>query len=180
MIKIMFDALTKNLPGKRRALDVGATLFHQGDTVRAMFVVEDGLVELIRRQTNGSAIVLHRAGPGAVLAEASAYSATYHCDAVADQPLRVVEFAKAAFLDLLARQPALSAQWAARLAREVQSARYRSEVLTRKTVADRLDGWLAWPGNALPSKGEWKAVAAQIGVSPEALYRELAARRKPR
>lgn len=176
----MFDALIENLSGKRRALRAGTVLFHQGDKVRAMFAVEDGLVELLRRQADGTAIVLHRAGPRAVLAEASAYSGTYHCDAVAGQPARVVEFSKTAFLDLLARDPALAARWAAQLAREVQSARYRSEVLTRKTVADRLDAWLAWPGNALPSKGEWKAVAAQIGVSPEALYRELAARRTAR
>jgi hypothetical protein len=30
----------------------------------------------------------------------------------------------------------------------------------------------------LPPKGEWKSVAEQIGVSPEALYRELSRRRK--
>jgi hypothetical protein len=30
----------------------------------------------------------------------------------------------------------------------------------------------------LPSKGEWKALAEDIGVSPEALYRELSKRRR--
>jgi hypothetical protein len=31
---------------------------------------------------------------------------------------------------------------------------------------------------AFPEKGDWKLVASQIGVSPEALYREIAKRRE--
>ncbi len=84
---------------------------------------------------------------------------------------------KAVFLKRLQADDALSDQWAAHLARTVQAARYRSEILARKTVADRLDGWLAWQGDALPAKGQWKSIAAEIGVSPEAFYRELAKRR---
>ncbi len=49
--------------------------------------------------------------------------------------------------------------------------------MTMKNVAARLDAWTAWHGEATPSKGERKFVAHQIGVSPEALYRELAKRR---
>jgi len=46
-----------------------------------------------------------------------------------------------------------------------------------KTVAMRLDGWLAMNEGGVPPKGRWREVAAEIGVSPEALYRELAKRR---
>jgi hypothetical protein len=49
--------------------------------------------------------------------------------------------------------------------------------LSLKTVAERLEGWLIWRGGGLPPKGAWKDIAAEIGVSPEALYRELAKRR---
>jgi hypothetical protein len=42
-----------------------------------------------------------------------------------------------------------------------------------KTAAARLDGWMAWRGS-LPRKGEWIGLAAQLGVSPEAVYREIA------
>ena len=59
----------------------------------------------------------------------------------------------------------------------MQAARFRSEILTRKTVSERFDAWLGLPGNGLPPRGEWKTVAAHIGVSPEALYRELSRRR---
>ncbi len=53
----------------------------------------------------------------------------------------------------------------------------RSEILSMRTVVKRLDAWLLSHGDRLPAKGEWKNLALQIGVSPEALYRELARRK---
>jgi len=40
-----------------------------------------------------------------------------------------------------------------------------------------LDAWIAGNGGDFPPRGEWKLIAGQIGVSPEALYREIAKRR---
>lgn len=180
MIEIMSDDFIERLiarTGRRRSLDPGSYLFHQGAPVRSVFVIEEGLVELTRHHRDGASIVVQRATRRTVLAEASVYSASYHCDAVAESPSSVFALPKAAFLKHLRDDAAFANLWAAHLAREVQSARYRSEILTRKTVAERLDGWLAWRENELPSKGQWKSVAGQIGVSPEALYRELAKRR---
>lgn len=180
MIGIMSEDFVQHLiarADKRRALDQGAYLFHQGDTVSSVFVVEEGLVGLTRYQRDGSSIVLQRAASQTVMAEASVYSEVYHCDAAVELPTSVFELPKAAFLKHIAEDEGFSRLWAAHLAREVQSARYRSEILSRKTVAERLDGWLAWQGGKLPAKGQWKSIAVQIGVSPEALYRELAKRR---
>lgn len=161
---------------RRRTLAQGVRLFRQGDPVRSVFVVEEGLIALTRHLRDGKSLVLQRATCRTVLAEASVYSETYHCDAIAEAPSRVFEWRKAVFLKHLRENEAFYDLWAAHLAREVQSARYRSEILTRKTVAQRLDGWLAWSGNKLPPRGQWKDIALQIGVSPEALYRELAKR----
>lgn len=77
---------------------------------------------------------------------------------------------------ILRSDPTLAEQWSAYLAVELQNMRHRCEILTRKTVAERLSGWLEW-NETLPVKGRWKDVAAEIGVSPEALYRELKKRR---
>ena len=62
---------------------------------------------------------------------------------------------------------------ATHLASEVQRARARAELLALRTVRERLEGWLAFHGE-LPARGRWIAVANEIGVTPEALYRELA------
>ena len=132
---------------------------------------------MTRHQLDGSAFVLQRARSLTVLAEASMYSETYHCDAVAKSSSIIFELPKKLFLERLRIDEVFSNAWASHLATEIQSSRYKCEILSRKTVTERLDGWLAWKGGDLPDKGQWKAIAEQIGVSPEALYRELAKRR---
>jgi len=164
--------------GKRQLIDQGSYLFHEGDSVDAIHIVLDGMIELVRYQRDGTSIVLQRAVSQSVLAEASIYSEFYHCDAVAKFPSRVFQLPKSIFLTLLQQDKNLFNSWAARLAREVQTARSQVEILSRKTVSERLDGWLVWNGTELPPKGAWKGIADQIGVSPEALYREIAKRRR--
>ncbi len=160
-----------------RLIEQGSYLFHQGNPVQSVYVIACGKIELIRHAEDGKSLVLQRATDHALLAEASVYSTNYHCDAIAVLPTSVYRLSKAAFLQQLHASSSFFDNWAAHLAREVQTARYRSEILSRKTVAERLDGWLDWPGNSLPDKGEWKNVSLEIGVSPEALYRELSKRK---
>jgi hypothetical protein len=58
----------------------------------------------------------------------------------------------------------------------VQRARAQVEIVSLKKVSERLDAWLALSGD-LPPKGQWHRLASEIGVTPEALYREIARRR---
>ncbi len=176
----MLDDFIKNLTihaGTSRLHEKDTHLFFQDDPVQIMYIVAKGMVELIRHQVDGNTTILQRARDGSVLAEASLYSDQYHCGAVVRQPSEIFILPKAAFLKLLRGNESLSTAWAARLAREVQSTRGLLEILSRKTVSQRLDGWIAWQGGELPPRGQWRDVALQIGVSPEALYRELASRR---
>jgi len=80
--------------------------------------------------------------------------------------------------EALVEEPQLARAWTRHLALEVQRARAKSEVLSLKTVAARLDAWVALNHSTLPPKGQWCQVASEIGVTPEALYRELARRRR--
>jgi CRP/FNR family transcriptional regulator, dissimilatory nitrate respiration regulator len=180
MIAIMSETFSQQLvalASKRNEIESGTYLFHEGDRVKMVFVVESGLIELSRRQPDGESIVLQRATDMAVLAESSLYSQDYHCDAIASVQSTVFQISKSAFLAHLHEDRQFSQLWSASLAREVRSVRTRCEILSRKTVAQRLDGWMAWHDNKLPEKGQWKDVARQIAVTPEALYRELARRR---
>lgn len=183
MIVIMSNDFLERLIALGRrdlSLDAGRYLFHLGDPVEALFVVRAGTVQLVRHQEDGASLVLQRARPGEMLAEASFFSAFYHCDGVTATPSTVRVISKQRGQKLFREDPGFAEAWAAHLADEVQRARFRSEVLSRRTVTARLDAWLVWH-DALPAgKGEWKQIAAQIGVSPEALYRELARRRQTR
>jgi len=150
----------------------GETLFAAGQDVASIFMVRSGRVHLQRHTSLGAHMVLQNAGPGAVVAEASAYSSWYHCDAVAAEESVVAGLPKERFLSALAGEPALAESWSALLARSVQAARLRSEIRSLPRVADRLDAWLG-EGNALPERGRWQEVAAELGITREALYREL-------
>lgn len=176
MLKLLIQQL-KNLPeAKEHKLAAGSLLFHRGDKVEALFLILSGELRLIRYQADGQSLILQRAKAESMLAEASLYSSNYHCHALAQEPTCVYALPKAIVLKHLQTDPSLAFSWNSYLAREVQQARFRSELLSLKTVAARLDAWLNWQGQGLPSKGEWNVLAEQLAVSPEALYRELAKR----
>jgi CRP-like cAMP-binding protein len=133
--------------------------------------------EALFRAGHGLRMILQRAGPGQVLAEASAWSDVYHCDAVARGPCRAAVLSRRAFRMRLKSAPDLADTWAKNLAQAVQAARLRAEIRSLPRVTDRLGAWLA-EGNRLPDKGRWQEVAAELGVTREALYRELSRRRR--
>lgn len=158
-------------------LDTDESLFLAGGIPEKMFLVETGSIALQRHTENGVTLVLQHARAGQMLAEASAYSDSYHCNAVATAPSRVACLPKQTFLAMMAQDPSRAALWAAKLAREVQAARTRAEIRALPRVADRLTAWLA-EGNTMLPKGAWQQVASELGVTREALYRELSRRQK--
>ncbi len=120
MIMILSQELIEilsSISGRTKNFDPGKHLFYQGDRVKSIFIVKQGLVELVRNPLDDDSIILQRASTDIVLAEASVYSSSYHCDAVGVGSSEV---------------------WAAHLAREIQNARYRSKILSRKMVTSRL------------------------------------------
>ena len=181
MIAIMrteIEGHLQDIPSRKFRFDSGHYLFHLGDPVNVIHVVQEGTVHLARHQMNGSAVILQRARPGSILAEASLYSDTYHCDAVALLPTRTLAFTKIDLKTHLMKRAQFGDAWARYLAKELQRTRLQAEILSLRTVAERLDAWIAWQDGDFPRKGEWKTIASQIGVSPEAFYREIAKRQK--
>ena len=180
MIDIMPNDLIEQLSELARcriALLKGGFLFHRDDPISELFIVVEGSIELVRHQCDGRLLVLQRAGPRDVVAEASILSGRYHCDALAGSASRVLAIPVEVVRQRLTGDPGFARSWTMHLTREVQAARLRSEILSLKTVAERLDAWLAARNDAMPAKGQWKSIADEIGVSPEALYREMARRR---
>lgn len=163
-------------PRKRHWRD-GAVLFQRGDRVREMHLVTSGTVNLMRSQADGSTLVLQRAGPGSILAEASLHSDAYHCDAIASGDAVTSSCSKGSLKKLLFETAGNGELWAGYLAHELQKSRLRSEILSLKTVSQRLDAWIELSGEWPIPKGTWKFVAHELGVTPEAFYRELAVRR---
>ncbi len=158
-----------------QTLEQGEALFRREDRVRSMYLVRSGAVALERPLKDGTALTLHVANEGSALAEASLFAETYHCDAVARSPAQILTLPRADFLSALHDHPHAALSLIEALSREVQAQRARIEILRLRRVSDRLYAWLDLHGE--PLNGEWIKVADQIGVSPPALYRELARRR---
>lgn len=180
MIAIMSEPFFHHLlrlEHKKRSFATGELIFERDDPVKSLFAVESGEVHLLRRQADGTGVILQRAAAGAVLAEASFTSQAYHCAAVAVERSTLAVFDRGRALRLLEDDPMVARAFNIHLASEVQRARRRAEILSLRRVADRLDAWLIWNDNILPAKGRWHRVADEISVTYEALYRELASRR---
>ena len=179
MIEIMSDHWLHYFDGApKRTLDAGETLFRRGDQVEWVFLVTDGRLFLQRALKDGGLLTLHKSVSGELVAEASLFADRYHCDAVADITTTVFMILKTklvAHLENVASSNRLSIKAFERTAREVQSLRARIEIMRRRRVVDRLDDYLELFGS--PIEGEWVRVADWLGVSPPALYRELAKRR---
>ncbi|UPK35330.1 Crp/Fnr family transcriptional regulator [Bradyrhizobium sp. 186] len=181
MIAIMSSPLVtwlSELAQREQQLAAAHILFRAGDPVRSLFLIVAGTVRLTRPLPHGSELTLQRAGPGAILAEASLFADRYHCEgkALEDSVVRVVPMRR--LLAAFAKQPELARAWTQHLAHEIQRARTHAEIASLKTVSARIDAWMMMKDEPIPPKGQWRQVAAEIGVTPEALYRELARRRR--
>lgn len=164
-----------------RALDTGAALFRQGDRSVAVFEVEHGRLRLIRLAAD-RAVVLHTARAGALFAEAALFSRVYHCDAVAAVDSRVRAYPKRALLAAFRDDPDLAEHFMAVLAREIQTLRARLEERNIRSARERVLHHLALvagaDGATVTLDGTLMDLAAEIGLSHEALYRTLAALEK--
>jgi CRP-like cAMP-binding protein len=180
MIAIMspslIDTLSK-LATRDQTLSAGEILFRSGDPILSLFLVASGALRLTRPLPHGLQLTLQRAGSGAILAEASLYADCYHCDALAAESSVVRVVPLQSIKTALLEDRNLARGWTTHLAHEVQHARAQVEMLSLKTVAERIDAWLALNDCPLPPKGRWRQLASEVGVAPEALYRELAKRR---
>lgn len=180
MIAIMSEKIISFLRGKavaQKPFVKGEHLFHRDDPVRMLFLITHGCANLIRYQADGNGAVLQRSTSGTILAEASLFSDRYHCDAVAAAATEALLVPVPAVQKMLEHDLIFAREWMAHLSRELLSARKRAEIATLRTVNARLDAWLAWNDDVFPAKGDWRGLADEIGVSPEALYRELSRRR---
>ncbi len=170
-------ALAPDHPPARR-FEAGAAVFRQGDRTRGAFFVVEGRVVLARTLADGARVALFTATAGEAFAEASLFSDAYHCDAVVEATAVVIEIPKAAVLARLSQNQAAAAALARTLAGQVRELRARLELRNVKSARDRVLAWLrmnaAGDPPAVAARQSWVAVASEIGLTHEALYRALA------
>ena len=167
-----------------RRLVAGETLFRQRDPAHAIFAVLSGRVHLVRHTSAGQRVLLHNAGPGDLLAEAALSADAYHCDATAATAAELRVIPKEALLDALRRDPALAMDLIGTLGHQVHALRARLALRGVRPAAARVLAALALHAagqdGAVRLPGTLMDLAAEIGLSHEALYRTLAALERAR
>ena len=158
-----------------RRLKPGQTLFRAGTRSAGLYEVVSGVVRLIRVDRSGREAVLQTASAGETLAEASLFSSAYHCDAIAAAEAVVRLYPKNSVLAALQRDPEIAKSFAAMLARQVMALRTRLERRNIRSARDRVRHYLtvniAADGRSVTLPGTVKQLAADLGLTHEALYR---------
>src|ERR1700693_5788018 len=163
--------------GIERALTAGQTLFRLDDATAGFYQVVDGQIRLTRVDTDGRQIVLHLAAPAETIAEASLFSPSYHCDAIATTDAVVRLYPKAVVLGEFQRNPEVAQAFMAMLAHQVMNLRTRLEQRNIRSARDRIRHSLALnagpDGRTVLLRSTVKDLAAELGHTHEALYRAL-------
>lgn len=179
-IPMLFDGLPDRARRSAtiRDLEKNEWLFRQADPASAIFEVVSGRVRLVRHTIDDHLVALHTARDGDLLAEVALFSDHYHCSALAAVPARVRIYPKESLLSSLRADPLLYENFASRLARQLQAVRARLELRNIRSARDRLLQYLrlsaSRDGRSIPLEGQLQDLAADIGLTREAVYRTLA------
>ena len=160
------------IQSRQQRLDPGEALFQTGDEARNLFHLERGRLTL--RQDG---VTLHRSEPGELLAPDSLFTSHHDCDVVAETAVTLEVFPKAAVLLHLSAHPSIALAFAAHLARRLQASNQRLELICLKTAPERIMAYLTLLGagtDAIRLDKSLMAVADELGLTHEALYRALA------
>ncbi len=168
--------------GIERSLDAGETLFRQGSRTVGLYKVISGKVRLVRAERSGREAVLHSASAGQTIAEASLFSPTYHCDAIATTHAVVRLYPKAVILSGFKRNPKIAEAFTVMLARQIMDLRTSLERSKIHSAPERIRHYFALnlgpDGRSVVLPGTLKDLAADLGLTHEALYRTLAKMQK--
>jgi CRP-like cAMP-binding protein len=161
-----------------RKVWAGQSLFRAGDKTVGLYEVLKGKLRLVRYDRSGREAILQSASAGDTLAEASLYASTYHCDAIATTDALVRLYPKTLLLAQLKRDTRLAQSFTAKLAQQIMGLRTRLERRNIHSARDRVRHFLlvnvGEDGRTVTLPGTVKELAADLGLTHEALYRTLA------
>jgi len=164
--------------GVERVLAPGQALFRLGDRTAGIFEVLQGQVQMVRVDASGREIILYAASAGEIFAEAALFSPIYRCDAMTKTGATVRLYPKAKVLSAFRQNPQAAEAFMAVLAREIMHLRTRLEQRNIRSARVRVRHFLAFnTGPDAPTvllHGTLKDLAAELGLTHEALYRALA------
>lgn len=159
-----------------RRLSPGEHLFRRGDKTFGMFFVVAGRLRMQRVTPDGGLVTMHTARPGETFAEASLFIECYQCDVIAEAEAEVGCYPRDVFVARLCETPEVLWEFAARLARDLHGMRQRYELKQIRSAPERVLQFIRLRSDANGvyfGQGTLKDMAAELGLTHEALYRAL-------
>lgn len=159
--------------GTRRRLARGEILYRAGDAADALYTLVRGRVRL-----SGRGFPLHVVQAGELFGETALFHDSRAGNAVAERASVVEVLPRRSVLLYLRAHPDLNLAFSAYLANQLERARARAELLRLKSARDRILAFLAQAGagdGPVTLDRPLTAVAAEVGLTHEALYRSLRA-----
>lgn len=150
-------------------------LFRCGERPRAIHYLIEGEVHMMRRTRNGGTVVMSRTQHG-FFAEAGLYAKTYGCDAVVVMASTILMFPLPVFQEMLDDNKEFRRSRFAQQAYDIRRLCSRCERLSLPTAQERLFHYIETEGQdgAIELMQTVKALAAELGLTHETLYRTLA------
>jgi CRP-like cAMP-binding protein len=160
--------------------DKGRTVFSEGDDGIGFYAVADGKVKIFKLSMDGKEQILHIFGPGSPFGEVAVFAGKkFPANAQTLLKSHLLFFPRAAFVELISKNPSLSLNMLAMLSMRLRRFTVQVENLSLKEVPGRLASYLIYlareqgteEGVVLPvSKGQ---LASLLGTIPETLSRIL-------
>jgi CRP/FNR family transcriptional regulator, dissimilatory nitrate respiration regulator len=170
-----------------RFCDKGKTIFSDGDPCDGFYIIADGRVKIYKLSFDGKEHILHIYGPGNPFGEVPVFAGKkFPANAQTLLKSHLLFFPRAAFIDLISRNPSLALNMLAILSKRLRQFTVQIENLSLKEVPGRLASYLLYLSKeqgrsdtvALTiSKGQ---LASLLGTIPETLSRILAKMNKQR
>lgn len=169
MLPAPFDQLC-DAAIRNRSCAPHETVFSQGKNAVAIYYLVSGEVHLLRFGKDGTKVMIHRAHAGELFAEASLFSTSYHCDAIAQVECHLLRLDKRQILRQMQSNPKFSVALTAHLAHQVQAYRRLLEIRSIRSAPERVLSAV----DARSLDGGIKAFVSEFGLTHEATYRALA------
>lgn len=164
-----------------KAIKRGQTIFSEGDEGTGFYVLTSGRAKIFKLAPDGKEQILHLPSPGEPFGEVPVFSGErFPAYAGALEDSQALFFPRPAFVDLIRKNPTLSLNMMAILARRLRGLTTMIEDLSLKEVPGRLAAHFLYLSERKEGSGELRLdisknqLASLLGTIPETLSRILA------
>ncbi len=163
-----------------QTFDRGQTVLSEGEPAKGFFVLVTGRVKIFKLSPEGKEQILHIVGSGESFGEVPMFAGGHFpANAETIEKSRIFFFPRAAFLDLIQKDPSLAMNMLAELSRRLRQLTRLVEELSLKEVPGRFAAYVLYLSEGMNNADEVELditkgqLASLLGTIPETLSRIL-------